>query len=146
MMNAKQMWEKFLDKEAGDSYDAWQYGSHANGLALLTLLKIKTATSSAYPIYVQYDEPLPQVGSYSIILDKQDHAVCIIQTTEVTIIPFDQVNDEHAYLEGEGDRTLDYWRKIHADFFTQEMENMGQQFHKDMLVVCEKFKVIYPKS
>lgn len=83
---------------------------------------------------------------YSIILDKQDHAVCIIQTTEVTIIPFDQVNDEHAYLEGEGDRTLDYWRKIHADFFTQEMENMGQQFHKDMLVVCEKFKVVYPKS
>src|SRR5699024_5770302 len=78
---------------------------------LLTLLKIKTATSSAYPIYVKYDEPLPQVGSYSIILDKQDHAVCIIQTTEVTIIPFDQVNDEHAYLEGEGDRTLDYWRK-----------------------------------
>lgn len=88
-MNAKQMWDKFLDKEAGDSYDAWQFGSHANGLALLTLLKIKTATSSAYPIYVQYDEPLPQVGSYSIILDKQDHAVCIIQTTEVTIIPFD---------------------------------------------------------
>ena len=106
------------------------------------MLKIKTATSSAYPIYVQYDEPLPQVGSYSIILDKQDHAVCIIQTTEVTIIPFDQVNDEHAYLEGEEDRTLDYWRKKYMQiFFTQEMENMGQQFHKDMLVVCENLKL-----
>ncbi|WP_406946736.1 ASCH domain-containing protein [Lactiplantibacillus plantarum] len=25
--------------------------------------------------------------------------------------------NDHAYLEGEGNRSLEYWRKVHKDFF-----------------------------
>ncbi|WP_419160564.1 ASCH domain-containing protein [Rossellomorea sp. BNER] len=38
------------------------------------------------------------------------------------------------------DRSLDYWRKGHMDFFTAELD---QSFSDDILVVWEEFKVIY---
>lgn len=55
---------------------------------------------------------------------------------------FEQVTKEHAYKEGEGDRTLDYWRKVHQAFFTEELRQVNMQFQEDMKVVCEEFKVL----
>ena len=120
-MNAKEMWQAFPDKKADDTYLAWQYGCAQDKLAQLTLQGTKTATASSYPVYMAENEPVPAVGDYSIILDSQDQAVCIIQTTQIDIVPFHQVDEEQAYLEGEGDRTLTYWRDVHRTFFEDEM-------------------------
>ena len=145
-MNAEEMWQAFPDKKADDTYLAWQYGCAQDKLAQLTLQGTKTATASSYPVYKAENEPVPAVGDYSIILDSQNQAVCIIQTTQIDIVPFHQVDEEQAYLEGEGDRTLTYWRDVHRTFFEDEMKRIGQVFDEDMLVVCEKFKIVYPKS
>ena len=142
-MNAEEMWQAFPDKKADDTYLAWQYGCAQDKLAQLTLQGTKTATASSYPVYKAENEPVPAVGDYSIILDSQNQAVCIIQTTQIDIVPFYQVDEEQAYLEGEGDRTLTYWREVHRTFFESEMH---QKFTEDMLVVCERFKIVYPKS
>jgi uncharacterized protein YhfF len=61
----------------------------------------------------------------------------------VTIKPFSEVDEEFARLEGEGDKSLEYWRKTHIDFFTKELEGEKIEFSEDMLVVCEEFEVIY---
>ena len=143
-MNAEEMWQAFPDKKADDTYLAWQYGCAQDKLAQLTLQGTKTATASSYPVYK--NEPVPAVGDYSIILDSQNQAVCIIQTTQIDIVPFYQVDEEQAYLEGEGDRTLTYWREVHRTFFESEMQSIHQKFTEDMLVVCERFKIVYPKS
>ena len=107
-MTAKQMWEAFLKvnpSAAGEEVEAWYYGGNsADKLAQLTADGIKTATSSAYPLYELEKEPLPQTGTYSVILDSKDNAVCVIQTTNVAVVPFNKVTEEHAYKEGEGDR------------------------------------------
>lgn len=145
-MNAKEMWQAFPDKKADDTYLAWQYGCAQDKLAQLTLQGTKTATASSYPVYKAENEPVPAVGDYSIILDSQNQAVCIIQTTQIDIVPFYQVDEEQAYLEGEGDRTLTYWREVHRTFFESEMQSIHQKFTEDMLVVCERFKIVYPKS
>ncbi|MBS5599234.1 MAG: ASCH domain-containing protein [Coprobacillus cateniformis] len=145
-MNAEEMWQAFPDKKADDTYLAWQYGCAQDKLAQLTLQGTKTATASSYPVYKAENEPVPAVGDYSIILDSQNQAVCIIQTTQIDIVPFYQVDEEQAYLEGEGDRTLTYWREVHRTFFESEMQSIHQKFTEDMLVVCEKFKIVYPKS
>lgn len=142
-MSEQEMWEAFEDKKENDSYQAWTYGESPDELAQLTLDGIKTATSSAYALYE--NEPLPQVGEYSIILDSHNQAVCIIQTTAVEIKPFCEVDATHAYLEGEGDRTLAYWQSVHRSFFEKEMQANHQTFDEKMLVVCEKFQVVYPK-
>ncbi len=52
---------------------------------------------------------------------------------------FCDVGREHAYNEGEGDRSLEYWRKVHRDFFKRELEEHGLSFDENMLVVCETF-------
>ena len=145
-MNAEEMWQAFPDKKADDTYLAWQYGCAQDKLAQLTLQGTKTATASSYPVYKAENEPVPAVGDYSIILASQNLAVCIIQTTQIDIVPFYQVDEEQAYLEGEGDRTLTYWREVHRTFFESEMQSIHQKFTEDMLVVCERFKIVYPKS
>jgi hypothetical protein len=76
-------------------------------------------------LYIEENEPMPCVNEYSVILNSKDEAVCIIQTTKVKVVPFDQVSADHAYKEGEGDKSLDYWRTVHKDFFTAELAAVG---------------------
>jgi uncharacterized protein YhfF len=53
------------------------------------------------------------------------------------------VSEEHAYKEGEGDRSLSYWREVHKRFFLPQMEEAGLSFTDDMLVVCEEFIKVF---
>ena len=119
------------------------FGVEADLLAHLVAIGEKTATASVYPLYELENEPLPATGEYSVILDSNDNAVCVIQTQKVTIVPFDEVSAEHAYKEGEGDKSLDYWREVHEKFFVECMNAAGQTFTPDMKVVCEEFAVVY---
>lgn len=143
-MTDKELWKIFSEKNHIDAeYEAWTFGCEPDELVNLVIMGIKTATASAWPLYIVEKEPLPKEGEYSIILDSKDNAVCVIQTTKVYTVPFREVTLEHAYKEGEGDRSLEYWRKIHKDFFTECMEDAGLTFTEDMEVVCEEFQVVF---
>ena len=144
------LWEEYkkVNPEAPDHYDAWAFGSSkesADELASLVIEGKKTATASNYALYEIEKEPLPYKGLHNIILDGNGEAVAIVETTSVEVIPFNEVTEEHAYLEGEGDRSLAYWRKVHEEFFRKELESMKQPFHYQIPVVCEKFKLLYAK-
>jgi uncharacterized protein YhfF len=45
--------------------------------------------------------------------------------------------------EGEGDLSLEYWRKAHWRFFTREAITEGYEVSDDMLLSCERFRVLY---
>ncbi len=51
--------------------------------------------------------------------------------------------DNDAYKEGEGDRSLEYWRKVHIDFLTRELAEINKAFTKKTQVVCEEFELVY---
>jgi len=144
-MTGKELWERYAreNRVSGGEYDQWTFGVDADLLAHLVVTGTKTATASAYPLYEVEKEPLPQAGAYSVILDSNDNAVCVIQTTKVAVVPFDEVTADHAYKEGEGDRSLDYWRKVHESFFTECMSEAGLKLTPDIKVVCEEFVVVY---
>lgn len=144
-MTGKELWDLFTKENNIDenNYEAWAFGVEADVLANLVVTGEKTATASAYPLYEVEDEPLPSAGEYSVILDSKDNAVCVIQTTKVYVIPFNEVTEEHAFKEGEGDKSLEYWREVHEKFFTECMEESGLEFTSDMKVVCEEFAVVY---
>ena len=145
MMDAKTMWEQYTASNATDAqYDAWCFGDDADSLARLVLEGKKTATASAYPLYELEGEELPKEGEYSVILWSDGSAACIIKTTKVYIVPFCEISPEQAYREGEGDTTLSYWRTVHRDFFTQELQDAGLAFSEDLKVVCEEFIRVYP--
>lgn len=146
-----QMWRNYLES-IGESpentikkYSAWHFCDNeqdANELAELVLEGTKKATASLYLAYGD-DEELPKVGDLSIIINWDGFARCIIMTTNIEILPYKDVTEEFAATEGEGDKSLAYWRRCHWDYFSREMQEIGNTPSEDMLVVCEKFEVIY---
>ena len=145
-MTPKEMWQAYkkINPEIGDEIDAWAFGALADELADLVLRGEKTATASAYELYKIENEPLPQVGTFDVVLGSQDQAVCIIEITKVTVVPFKQVSAEHAFKEGEGDKSLNYWRQVHEEFFTEWMAEAGLSFSEETGVVLEEFRKVYP--
>ncbi|MGB3160670.1 MAG: ASCH domain-containing protein [Carnobacterium sp.] len=145
-MKAKQLWERFIEENPeyrNETYVAWQYGVVPDELADLTVRGIKTATSSAYECYSLEDEALPKIGEWSIILDSKDDARCLTRTTAVSIVPYNEVTSEHAFKEGEGDRSLAYWKDVHKEFYSKVYEKNGLEFNEKIPVVCEEFRVVY---
>ncbi len=146
-MTAQEMWARYaaLHPEAASlPYEAWAYGEAADELADLTLRGVKTATASAHALYALEGEPLPLAGDMSVLLSSRGEALCILRNRAVTVVPFDQVSEEHAFREGEGDRSLAYWRQVHERFFRRCLEGTGIPFTNDVAVVCEEFEVVYP--
>lgn len=145
-MTPQELWNEYkkINPEIGDDIDAWSFGAEPDLLAELVVKGIKTATASAFDLYAIDKEPLPQVGEYDVLLNSQDEAVCILRTTKVEVVPFNQVSAEHAYKEGEGDKSLAYWRQVHEDFFKPYFEECQLTFTEDTKIVLEEFEVVYP--
>lgn len=143
-MTHQQMWQTF-SRETGIEapYEAWAFGCDTDELARLVLEGRKTATAGLYFWYERECLDLPKLGSYSIVLDSKDNACCVIRNTKVSVIPFCEVGEDHAFREGEGDRSLAYWREVHERFFSEELESVGVTFHRNMDVVCEEFEKVF---
>ena len=56
---------------------------------------------------------------------------------------FNHVSSEHAFKEGEGDRTLEYWRRVHENFLRNELASVNKSFDGTTKVVCEEFEVVF---
>lgn len=124
---------------------SWSFGAlpaQADGLLELVLDGTKTATASALWDYESEGEALPEVGTLGIVLDSAEHPRALLATTQVDVVPFNEVGAEHAHLEGEGDRSLSHWREVHERFF-REFRSHDREFTSDMPVVCERFVVLH---
>lgn len=120
---------------------AWSFGStpeQADELVALVLSGHKTATASALRDYGPEDE-LPAVGTMGIITDGAGHPRALVQVTAVDVVPFAEVGEEHAAAEGEGDLSLEHWRREHQAFFEA---TGGEPVSPDMPVVLERFTVL----
>ncbi|WP_394152393.1 ASCH domain-containing protein [Vibrio maritimus] len=105
---------------------------------------MKTASCGLKAGWDVEDEPYPQVGSYSLVLDWQQNPVCVIQLASVEVCPFNQVSEEFAYAEGEGDRTYAGWKAAHIKFFEWYANEIGVVFSPESELVLERFKKVYP--
>lgn len=147
-MNSEELWVEFCTKKNIDidtPYEAWAFGGAPDKLADLVVNGVKFGTASAYDLYAAEEalDEIPKVGDYSVILNSNDEAVCVIRDYDVYIRRFASVSPFHAYSEGEEDRSLMAWRKIHVDFFTEEYKEINGVLTDDSLIVCEKFTVEY---
>ena len=87
-------------------------------------------------------ESLPIVGHHSMVLDSKDVPVGIIKNISVELVPLNEVTEEFARAEGEGDLSYEYWWNCHKEFFTKACAEMGKPFREDMVVVCERFELV----
>lgn len=148
----KQMWKKYLSKTGENInntdkfYESWYFCNNekdANELAKLVKKGIKKATASLHCLYEIENEQVPEAGDYAVITNWNGIAQCIIQIKNINIIAFKNVTKEFAAKEGEGDKSLRFWRKVHRKSFTLELKERNKKFYEDMLVVCEEFEVVY---
>ena len=127
--------------------EAWPFGAtpaHADELLALVLTGIKTGTASTVWEYEDGDEPMPQVGELSIILDGSGEPRALIRTTALEIVPFDRVSADHAHSEGEGERTLASWREAHERYWRRYSAS-PRGFAPDMPILCERFELLWPR-
>ena len=104
----------------------------ADELLELVLKGVKTATCSTR------DEPnQSKPGERWIVLDGHGTPRCVIESTEVSFRRYGEVDAAFAYDEGEGDRSLAYWRSAHRRYF----ERLGK-FSEDMMLMCERFRLV----
>ncbi|MEH2505103.1 uncharacterized protein YhfF [Bradyrhizobium sp. AZCC 1578] len=104
----------------------------ADELLDLVIKGVKTATCSTE------DEPNTSTpGEQWIVLDGRGEPRCVIETIEVSYRRFPEVDAAFACEEGEGDRSLAYWRQAHRKYFGR----LGR-FSEDMTLMCERFRLV----
>ena len=104
----------------------------ADELLELVIKGVKTATCSTE------DEPNTSApGERWIVLDGRGEPRCVIESTEVTYRRFNEIDAAFAHDEGEGDRSLAYWRGAHRAYFGR----LGR-FSDDMMLMCERFRLV----
>ena len=127
--------------------DAWHFCDNetdANECAALTLEGTKRATTPSLAWFQKNNQPLPAKGDLNVVTDWSGEAQCIIQTCSVAVVPFSEISEEYARIEGEGDKSLEYWREVHWDYYIRELAEFGMSPAQDMPVVCEMFEVVFP--
>ena len=87
---------------------------------------------------------MPAVGDLDIVTNWQGVAQCVIRTTKVDIVRFCDVTAEHAAAEGEGDGSLDFWRRVHWAYYHRELAGTTYRPAKDMPIVCQYFERVFP--
>lgn len=151
ILTIQEFWARCKESVVGLPHnlpEAWAFGAtpeQADHLLELVLSGTKTATSSPLWDYECAGEYPPAEGDYSIILDGKGEPRALLKTIAVSVVPFHLVTKEHAYAEGERERTLASWREIHEWFWREHSEN-PRGYEPTMPVVCERFRVVVPTA
>jgi uncharacterized protein YhfF len=150
-MTITDFWQEFLTTTGKDSATNYLESFHfdlteewANKLLDLVLSGQKRATASSLHAFEREGGRIPKVGDYSIVTDWAGTPRCVIETTAVTILPFNEITFDICKREGEDD-TLESWQEGHRHFFTEDGKNLGYEFSETMPVVFEDFEVVFVK-
>lgn len=142
-------WQRFLKDTGADRGLRYEKAYHfdltpeaADELMTLVLAGPKRATCSSAACFAAEGVRPPQVGDLCILTDGSGTPRCVVRTTAVACLPFEQVTEDMALREGEDD-SLQSWRDNHVRFFTREGARLGYAFAPGMPVYFEDFDVVY---
>jgi uncharacterized protein YhfF len=102
----------------------------------------KRASTGLLWAYEADGETVPKLGDIEIVVDHRREPALVIRITSVQVTPYCAVTAEYAAIEGEGDRSLAYWREAHWAFFSRECRRIGREPVESMPVICSVFEVL----
>jgi len=111
-------------------------------LAHLVMKGVKRGTVCWLAAMARLGFPPAHPGMVSVVTDRFGHALCVIEFDRVEQLRFGDVGERHAWVEGEGDRTLAAWRAGHLSYYTAEAARLGLEFSDDALVLFQYFRVL----
>jgi uncharacterized protein YhfF len=127
----------------------WHFGDSENlarELAELVLHGSKRATAGLLWDAQADPNMMPILNGYNLVTDHAGAPVLVTRTTQVDIRPYDAVDADFAAAEGEGDCSLDFWRRAHWAYFSRRCAALGRAASGDMPVILERFALVYPAS
>ncbi len=144
-------WEKYLqtlpkEQRPQDAFVTTGYAGTpeiTDQLLELYLSGKKVAGSSIVEDFLSAGDPPPKVGNYWILLNSQAQPGCILRTEKTVINKFKEVPIEIAIAEGEGDLTLEYWKRVHLELYSPFLESWGIDDIDKASVITEFFKIVY---
>jgi len=146
-------WQKYLESlpDSRDAerrfYECFHIGDtpeSADAGAELIRSGAKTATSTLLWEYQASGHAPPTPGALSIVQNGRGDPVCVVETREVGTLPFADVDADFARDYGEWDGTLVTWRQRCWNYYSACCRRLGQEPSGDMLLVCERFRVVFP--
>jgi uncharacterized protein YhfF len=108
---------------------------------VLILNGTKTLTSSPF-----WDYPggkIPFVGALGMLLDGSRRPRGIVETTRVEIMPFGAITEEMARAYGEGERTVEWWRRVMGAFYRASAARHNAILTDDTPHIWEWFTVVH---
>lgn len=142
-------WLKVKDETGitGSFADAWGFGDNPELIDELFgyMLSGIKRTSTSLCIETELEDWLePKVGEFNIILDGKDKLAAVIKSISTRNVKYRDVDADHAYWEGEDDRTLKSYFREHDKYYKRHGEALIFEFNRDMEVILERFKLVYP--
>jgi len=131
----------------GDFTDAWGFGDTPEVKQELLDLILEGKKRASTNLLIESElagYPSSGVGQFHIILDGNDVPTAVIQTVSLRKAKFNDIDEDHAYWEGEEDRTVESYLKEHVKYYTRVGKTLGFIFHEDLEVEFERFELIYP--
>jgi uncharacterized protein YhfF len=150
--NVERYWDQFLNsipsgKERPKRYlESFSFGfsvADAKQIASLVLAGTKTATGAVLWADEADGRIAPKTGDLSIVTLGGDDPVCVIETTDIRTIPFDEVTEDYAWQGGEGDRSMAAWREIYWSYIERECRRLALEPSAKTPLLMEKFRVVY---
>jgi uncharacterized protein YhfF len=109
--------------------------------AALILNGTKTLTSS--PFWDCPDGMIPFVGALGVLLDGSRRPCGIVETTQVEIMLFGAITEEMARAYGEGERTVEWWRRVMGAFYRASAARHNAILTDDTAHIWEWFTVVH---
>jgi len=128
-------------------YQAWHFGDTpqlAHELIELVLRGPKRATAALGWVADSLPDTAAVPAGYSVVTEFNGTPRAVIRTTGLDRRMFSEVDATFAWDEGEGDRTLEDWRRGHWSYFSRECESLGRTMSEDAEVCLERFELLYP--
>jgi uncharacterized protein YhfF len=142
-------WEKVKEETGIDGAFADAYGIGDTSELKQELLNLvldgkKRASTSLVKESELEGWPEPEVGQYNVILDGCDKPAAVVRTVRIRKCSFSDVDEEHAFWEGEDERTLDSYIREHTKYYTRRGAALDFEFTPNMEVILERFELVYP--
>ena len=147
-------YQRFLASLAPDSdyrryrwiAEAWGEGAMAEELGHLIASGKKTASCTTWWEYAAEGCQVPALDLLTVVLDASGEPLCVIETYQIEVKAFNQVDAAFTAAEGEGDLSYAYWRDAHWRYFTHTLKAIGKEPAEDMRLVCERYRVLYKEG
>lgn len=144
--SARALWDRYralhpdAPKQPYESFHFCDNQQDADICADLVVRGIKRATAASVEELKLLDMRPARVGDVSVVTTWDGEAVAIIETTQIEVRRLGDVDEAFALREGEGDRTLAWWRTAHEAYYRRVLDGTGIRVDDDLLIVCEHFE------